>query len=353
MIRLLVDKIASSTKNVPLRNEIRVTDHIIAEEGSIIAARVIGEKSTYNTLENCSGRMIPIHDGDIIVGVLGARNALHGFSGIIPDKVSAGHILHILNLGGVIGRCTSINPDVGPPFQVEVLGQVLVFPEFESRQGVPANVKMNALVSEVELDQARHVPIIFVAGTCMNAGKTLASCQIIRHLNAAGLKIAACKLTGVSLLRDVLNMQDYGARWSASFVDAGIVTTSADTAASAAETVISHLSQTDAELIVAELGDGILGMYGVGDILAHKGIMHRTGAFILCANDPVGAWGGVEILRNQFNIEVDVITGPATDNDVGTRYIEESLSVASINARLKGKQFAHLVLDILKNRSIL
>lgn len=348
-MRISVDKIASATKNVPLRKEIRVTAEMRAEEGYLIAGRVCGEKSTYNTLENCEGRMVSLHDGDVIVGVLGHRNALHGYSGVVPDMIAPGDRLQILNLGGVIGKCTSANPEVGAPFELEVIGQVLVFPEFQNRVGLPAHVAMNALKSTTPLEETKKLPIIFIAGTCMNAGKTLAACQIIRHLDAAEMKVAACKLTGVSLLRDVLNMQDYGAKWSASFVDAGIVTTDAATAVESSRTVLAHLSQTDADVIVAELGDGLLGLYGVGKILEDAEIMSRTGVFVLCANDPVGAWGSVKLLREQYELPVDIITGPTTDNDVGTRFINDSLGVDSLNARLKGKQFSELVLSKLKN----
>jgi hypothetical protein len=261
MFRITVDKIASATKNVPLKREIWLDNNMHAEEGYIVAGRITGEKSIYNTAENCQGRMVTLHAGDIIVGVLGHRNALHGYSGVVPDKITTGDTLQLLNLGGVIGKCTSINPEIGKPFDVEILGQVLVFPEFGSRVGTPAFVQMNKLTNSVELKATRKVPIVYVAGTCMNAGKTLAACQLIRHLAGKGMKIAACKLTGVSLLRDVLNMQDYGAEYAASFSDAGIVTTSADNSAQTALTVLSHLSQTDADVIVAELGDGLLGEY--------------------------------------------------------------------------------------------
>jgi len=43
------------------------------------------------------------YQGDLIAGVLGERRALHGYSGVIPERVAPGDILHLLNLGGVIG----------------------------------------------------------------------------------------------------------------------------------------------------------------------------------------------------------------------------------------------------------
>ena len=39
--------------------------------------------------------------------------------------IAAGDTIEVLNLGGVLGRCTAGNPDLGPPFTAEVLGAVL------------------------------------------------------------------------------------------------------------------------------------------------------------------------------------------------------------------------------------
>ena len=55
-------------------------------------------------------------------------------------------------------------------------------------------------------------------------------------------------------------------------------------------------------------------------------------AVVLCANDPVSAWGGARILRDQFGIEPAVVTGPATDNAVGVDQIVERMSLPAINA---------------------
>ena len=350
MKRITADKIGSATKNVPLRVDIRLSETIIAEEGYIVCGIIHGEKTKYNTLENCDGRMVALNDGDIVVGALGHRNALQGYSGIVPKKINVGDRLQVLNLGGVIGSCTSSNPDVGKPFDFEVLGAVLVFPEFENRTGIPAHVTMNALTAPISSDDSGFPPIVYIAGTCMNAGKTLAACQIIREFHKQDIRIAAAKLTGVSLLRDTLNMTDHGADWSASFVDAGVVTTSPQTALESAQKIIAHLSQKKPDVIVAELGDGILGMYGVQNILADQSIRNQIGAFVLCANDPVGAWGSVAYLKQEFNIDIDVITGPTTDNDAGSNFIKETLHISAINARQKGKELAASVLaSIQKN----
>jgi hypothetical protein len=227
-MRVFADKIASVTRNLKLDHQLTLTREVRAEHGAVIAGRVLREKSTYNTLEDRFGRMVVVQAGDVVVGALGHRNALHGYEGVLPQRVAAGQTLHLLNLGGVIGECVSHNPDVGRPFELEVLGQVLTFPDIGSRAGVPANVNMNALpayAAGADLAALPKVPVIFVMGTCMNAGKTAASCVLVRRLRQEGLRVGGVKLTGVSLMRDTLSMRDYGAVTTADFTDAGVVCT--------------------------------------------------------------------------------------------------------------------------------
>lgn len=344
-MRLWLDKIASSTANVPLGREIRISDEVVTLEGYIVAGRVHGEKTSYNQLEDLHGRLVVLHDGDVIAGVLGHRHALHGYSGHVPQSINVGDTLQVLNIGGVLGHCTSENPDVGRPFDVEVIGGVLVFPEFESRSGVPAHIGMNAIATNGK--PAPDVPVVYVAGTCMNSGKTSAACRLIRQLTKRGFAVGACKLTGVSLRRDTLQMSDYGARWSVSFTDAGVVSSSPENAVQVAGTLFAHLAERGAQVIVAELGDGILGEYGVAEILSGESLKSSAAAIVLCANDPVGAWGGKRVLRERFGLTVDVVSGPATDNAVGTRFVTEQLQLAAINARTNGAELGAFIADRL------
>jgi hypothetical protein len=347
-VRIHLDKIASVTRNLHPRNMVTLTSEIRAESGAVLAGRIIGEKSTYNQLEDLHGRMTRLHSGDIILGALGHRNALQGYEGIVPDRVSVGDRLHVLNLGGVIGQCTSHNPDFGPPFEIEILGQLLVFPEFGSRAGVPATIRMGALEDDGKLPTC---PVVYLAGTCMNAGKTLAACVLVRHFTQAGLRVGGAKLTGISLMRDVLAMKDYGAVTVADFTDAGVPTTSPETATVAARTVFSALARKDLDIIVAETGDGILGEYGVQAIFADPLLKNMGSAFLLCANDPVGVVGGVQDLKDRYGIHVDALLGPATDNGVGVRFVTQSTGLPALNARNNPRELAECVLEILEQRS--
>jgi hypothetical protein len=328
-MRIHVDKIASVTRNLKLGKQLTLTADMQAVEGAVIAARVKGEKRAYNQLEDPYGRMSTLHDGDLIVGALGHRRALQGYEGSVPDRVAPGDTLHLLNLGGVIGLCSSHHPELGPPFEVEVLGQVLAFPDFQSRKGKPATLTGALLPGKTS---SPFPPTIFVAGTCMNAGKTAAACVIVRALTRAGLKVGACKLTGVSLMRDVLAMKDHGAAIGLDFTDAGLPSTGPESALPAARSILQALGAHGVDVVVAETGDGILGEYGVQQILADEEVMASSAAFVLCANDPVGVAGGLEHLKADYSIATDLVAGPATDNGVGVRFVE-GLGVAAANAR--------------------
>lgn len=352
-MKVLLNKIASATRNAKLPREVTLSDTILAEEGSVVAVRALDRKNTYNELEDEHGRMATVNEGDFIAGVLGERRALHGYSGIVPDKIAVGDTLHLLNLGGVIGLCTSANPDVGPPCRVEVLGQVLAFPHLGERRGTPASIRTGALPLADNLPGS--IPLIYVSGTCMNAGKTFAACEIIRGLTRRGYRVGATKLTGVSLRRDTLKMEDVGAIRALNFNDAGIVSTRPVTAPPVARGLIRALNDPmfglKLDCIVLELGDGIMGEYGVYEILREADLMAPATAHVMCANDPVGAWGAAEYMRNELGINLTVISGPTTDNSVGRNFVETRLGIPAVNARTAGDQLAAVVASTLPARA--
>jgi hypothetical protein len=110
---------------------------------------------------------------------------------------------------------------------------------------------------------------------------------------------------------------------------------------------VTRLAAAKPDLLVAELGDGLLGAYGVAAILEDAAIRAAFTAVVLAANDPVAAWGGVKMLRDRFGVEPVAVTGPATDNLAGTRIIEEALGVPALNARTEGEKLAALVREKL------
>ncbi|HEX6900527.1 MAG TPA: hypothetical protein VF789_12460 [Thermoanaerobaculia bacterium] len=342
MKTVLLDKIASVTRSCGLKREVRVSSQIPCEEGVVVAVRVLNDKGTYSQIELPSGRMAQVKKGDVIAGALGHRNALFGYSGHLPERLAPGDTVNLLNIGGVLGICDSVNPDLGPPFECEVLGAVLHFPILGERIGVPARIGGEPLNLDAALDTA-GVPVVALVGSCMNCGKTAAACTLVREMTHAGLTVDGLKTTGVSLRRDVLAMEDAGARATGIFTDLGVVTTTPANAPAVTRTLLTKLAGGRPDALVAELGDGLIGAYGVAAILDDPEIRSAFTAVVLAANDPVAAWGGVRLLRERFGIEPVAVTGPATDNLAGTRIIEEQCGVPAINARTDGERLAALV----------
>jgi hypothetical protein len=329
--RVRLDRISSSTRNAMLSPEVIVGTEIVAAEGYVLAVRILEDKSSYNTVEDVTGRMLELRAGDVLAGTLGTRRALRGYAGVVPPHIAPGDILEVLNLGGILGRCTSVNPEIGPPFRAEVLGAILAFPELGDRVGRPAHIRDRAVPTADVLES--EIPVVYVAGTCMNAGKTVAATELVRGLARSGLRVAAAKLTGVSLMRDALSMLDAGAVAALTFNDVGVASTHPGVTVSTAKGIFNRLAGTKADVIVAELGDGILGEYGVQDILRDGELMRVGAAYVMAAPDPVGCWGAVQLMQREFGVPVSVITGPATDNDVGQHYVRAQLGLPAHNAR--------------------
>ncbi len=324
-MHIKLDKIASVTSRAELPRRLEISQRVPAQRGQIIVVEALEEKSVYGELELTGGRLARIIKGDIIAGVLGERQALKGFVGHIPLHIEPGDVLHILNMGGVIGHYTSANREFGQPLRVKVVGAALA-------GGEPVNISRYALPWQGCLPHS--APIVLFSGTCMNAGKTTAACETIRLLKQRGYRLAAAKLAGVATQRDLLNMQDHGAEAALSFSDAGIPsTTHTDNCiVPAAKGILAALNECRPDAIIVEFGDGIMGHYGVDLLLQDAELMSHVKAHVLCANDLVAAWGGLLYLR-QMGLEIDCISGPVTDNSAGVQYIEQRFGMAAANGR--------------------
>jgi len=348
MRRVDLDKIASVTARLALDKNAVLGDEIPAVAGTVLACRVLTAKTAYDTLEDVHGRMVKLRPGDVIACALGHRDALYGYSGVVPETVSVGDRLQLLNMGGVAGSGAVASPGMGEPFQLEVLGSVLEFPWLDTRVGVPANVERGALPGADLRAFASLPPIAVLVGTCMDAGKTTAAAALIHEMAHRGLRVAAGKLTGVSLRRDVLRMHDCGADPVAVFTDFGVVTTDEGNAVAAAHGLVAHLAESSPDVIVLEMGDGLLGTYGVRALLNDPALSKWIRATVLCAQDPVGAWGGVRILDERHGLSVDLICGRVTDTPVGVRFCEQTLGIPAWNALTEGAAFAGAVIDALE-----
>ena len=233
----------------------------------VLVVEILNNKSTYNTLELTSGRMAKVARGDVVVGALGHRKALFGYSGHIPDALQAGrrdpdaeHRRRARHLRlGDAGQ--------GQALRLQGAGRRadLSLSRRAHRRDRPRPATSRWITTR--RSNVRGVPVVALAGTCMEAGKTAAASAIIARMRHRGLTVDAFKATGVSLRRDILAFEDSGARRTMIFTDLGIVTTTAQCGPALTRTMLTEMASGSPDVIVFELGDGLLGTYGVESIL--------------------------------------------------------------------------------------
>ncbi|HEX8738415.1 MAG TPA: hypothetical protein VF721_23995 [Pyrinomonadaceae bacterium] len=342
MMILEADKIGSATSPLNLTKTVAViTETDAPKAGDVVIVRALSESVTYGNLELPSGRLAKINRHDRLLGVLGKRRALKGFVGDIPEMIKAGDRLHLLNMGGLIGVCKGHHSSLSDAIEVEVLGIACDFGGSQPEVPRVLNIADNALKPCNFLKES--APIVIVAGTCMNSGKTVAATEIIKQATHNGLKVAGAKMSGVAALRDTLNMQDHGAAATASFLDCGLPSTvGVEDLAPVAKAILNHLNSFEPDLIVVELGDGIVGGYSVDSILQDAEIKNVTSAFVFCASDYVGVIGGIAVLKN-LGIEIDVVAGSVTDSQMGEDFVQHEFGINAGNARRDGARLFRII----------
>src|SRR5438477_8022452 len=331
-----VDKIGSATSPLNLSRSLSVVGkNGAARAGDVVVVRVLTDNAPYNLLELPTGRLAKVNPGDLIVGVLGRRRALKGFVGDVPTTVEKGDELHLLNLGGVSGSCSGHHSSLDDAIKVEVIGLAC------NGGGTVRNIADVGLSLREALGDT--APLVVIAGACMNSGKTYAATEIIQQGTRAGLRVAAAKLSGIACLRDTLNMADHGAIATASFLDCGLPSTvGVGNLAPVAKAIIARLNESAPDLIVIELGDGILGGYSVESVFDDQEFRGAMAALVFCASDYVSAWGGIELFRRR-GIVVDLMAGSVTDSRMGEDYIQNEFGVPAGNAKRNGARLFGLI----------
>jgi len=288
---------------------ITVSQAALAEEGAAVACRVLTSRKEYGHVELSSGRKAPLVPGDLLIGVLGSRAALRGFCGRAPGELRVGDTLQLLNQGGVIGVADGVHAGLGAPIDLQVLGTPV-------RGGVPLRLQDYAIAPR-EPSPDTLPPVLMIAGTCMHSGKTTAAAVITRYLRGRGLMVHAGKVTGVASIGDLLMFADNGANKTLSFLDCGLPSTCyRDDIPTHTWTLLGHLADESPDLIVLEMGDGLLGEYGVQAVLEDPQLAQAISGVVLAANDTVGAVAAAERLM-AVGLDIKVVVGPATDSAVG------------------------------------
>lgn len=327
-LRLRPDKTGSACFPFDFGPYVKVDPKPECQEGTAVAVKVLNTREEYGHLELPSGRLSKLVPGDVVIGVLGNRAALRGFAGRVPESLQEGGELHLLNTGGVLGISTATTVGLGDPIRLQVLGTPLLADK-------PARLADYALPPTPPNPAQTRCPVVGVVGTCMNSGKSTAASVLIRHFRQAGLRVHAGKATGVGAIKDVLSFRDNGASLALSFLDCGVPSTAyRKDVPQVFANLVKHLAFESPDIVVIELGDGLLGEYGVDDILEDNPPFHSC---VVAANDVVGAVAATKRLQ-ELGITPSVVTGPATDNIAGVQKLR-SLGFPAANIMREPQEF--------------
>jgi dethiobiotin synthetase len=177
-------------------------------------------------------------------------------------------------------------------------------------------------------------PVLIVAGTSMNAGKTTAAASLIKGLQRSGKRVGAAKVTGTGAGGDYWQMIDAGAVAVVDFTDAGHASTYL-LAPQEVEQIflrlIGHLAQMDLDAIVVEVADGIL-QPETAELLASPVVSHYSRGIVFAAGDSMGAVSGVEWLQRR-GLHVHAVSGALTASPLAVRETTGALGIPVIGKK--------------------
>ena len=308
--------------------------------GDVVYGRVsyIGQHSS---LENKQGRIHMINDGSRAVCVYGNRYAPDAFEGLIPEEASR-HV-DLLARSGVIGIMREKNTATKDPTKVEILGHVV------SPAGEPLNTRNYPIAmpkTPLNRDKKRSKMILHI-GTSMNSGKSTSAIACCWALSAIDHPVRASKVTGTASLKDILHMQDAGAESVSDFSHLGYPSTymlDEPTLVNIFENLDARFAANASKYWVVEFADGIM-QRETALLLRTEYVRSRIHRLVFSASDAFGAIGGVHLLKEEFGLTPDAISGRCTSSPLMIRELRQRTDIPVYNNVLRDlKQLSEILL---------
>jgi len=281
--------------------------------GDVALARVesIGKNMA---LDLASGRRCKLHNGDLIGVVFGNRYATLQFEGYAR---SDGDRCDLLSGGGLCGQVASKHDTMPEPTRLRIAGAL------GDETGQPLRLQ-HFTVRERGSDGLKRPRIAVVLGTSMDSGKTHTALSVIQGLERRGVAAAGT---------DTLAMLDAGACVALDFVDGGLPSTYRCTLAELLDLyrlLADHAAAQGAEWAVVEIADGVI-QGETAALLASTRFVSSVDAWLLAANDALGALGAVGLLRPKGVVPL-AISGMVSRSALARREVEAATQIPCVAA---------------------
>ena len=298
--------------------------------GDLVYGRIqyIGEHSS---LENKHGRIHAVTDGSRAVFVYGNRYAPDAFEGVVPERFE--READLIARSGVIGRMRVRNSATKDPTKVEVYGYVV------DEYGNVVNTRDHPVArpSKPPLAGRRRARMVLHIGTSMNSGKSTSAMASCWALSSMGHSVRACKVTGTASLKDILHMQDAGAEKISDFSHLGYPSTyllDEEELLGVFHDLDGKFANNPSKYWVVEFADGIL-QRETAMLLRDPQVVSGSIAWSSPASDAFGALGGIRILREEFGLEPDAISGRCSSSPLMIRELHEWTKIPVFDNRTR------------------
>lgn len=294
--------------------------------GDLVYGRVsyLGEHSS---LENKEGRIHIITDATRAVFVFGNRYAPDAFEGHTPDKNIKE--ADMIARSGVIGVMREKNTATKDPTRIEILGYIV------DKEGNVLNTRdhpMGLPKSPLNKNKKRSKMILHI-GTSMNSGKSTSAMACVWALSAMGHMVRASKVTGTASLKDILHMQDAGAEFISDFSHLGHPSTyllDEKDLFDVFENLDAKYATNSKRFWVVEFADGVL-QRETAMLLRNDYVRSRIHRLVFSASDAFGAIGGLRVLKDEFDLIPDAVSGRCSSSPLMIREIRERTEVPVYN----------------------
>jgi hypothetical protein len=287
----------------------------VVRRGVYVIAEVV-EYGCNTRLDVVPGADLPMYPGAKFVGVWGVRQSSTSISGTLPPTpVAPGFNCDFLGIGGIVGVSTDYRRDGAAPTRVRILGSLYCADKPADMRSALGPISASALP-----------PLVLVAGSSAEIGKTRTTSALISRLVADGHRVAGIKLTGSGRMRDLIWYVQAGAHWTLDFVDAGLESTydrPGEEVAMSAKNLMRACADLGAQVIVGEIGGDLISSGGMA-VFNDQVVRSTLRAVVLTAADPLAAVG-LETLLADVTGPVPTYFGPMRRNNAVSAAVTRTL----------------------------
>jgi hypothetical protein len=273
-------------------------------------------------IELPDGRRATLYRGDEILVAYGNRYAPDQFEAEVPGDLRP---TSLVAAGGVAATVLSSHDSVVEATAICPLGLLT------DGEGVVTLRRRAPFQVDDERPLLRHPNAPFtigVVGTSMNSGKTTTVASIVRGLTAAGMAVAAGKVTGTGAGGDPALFQDAGAAPVLDFTDFGHASTyrlRLGELQALLAGLQSELASSGPQVIVLEIADGLLQRETAG-LVCDPLFGQYVDSVVFTAREAMGAIAGMSLLGSH-GIRLAAVSGVLTASPLTTQEARDALDV--------------------------